>query len=380
MLSSALALLIAAQESTVPIKSPAQAIEAIAQGENVDAAFARLAAQGKPGLWALHDAAKKKSGVERGRLFEAIGRFATPEAEWALIVELKGTDSEGRAGAVRGLVRIKNPKTFSSIARQAESTDEVVRGAVVDGFSALGHSADGSIAALLESKSVVAREVGLRVLVKSGDGPELQEAMIAALKDPEPAIQYQGLLLVQMKKDQSQVYPVAELARSGRDDVACLAVQVIAELGGLTAAGELSSIVADPVTSRGAWMRAARLLRASGDDGFAMMLDAIARTKDDARRSTIAAMAVENVKPAELARAVDLLDDPGPQRAAAGKLILIASGEAGAEVARARIPTALPEMKEAIDRYLAERTSAPKDLAAQLEPDSTPDLGPRQNR
>ena len=80
MLSNVLLLIASQTQLSLP-----QAANAVAQGDNVDQASARLVRAGQQGLWFLHDRAKKESGEARRRLFEAVGRFATGEAEWALL-------------------------------------------------------------------------------------------------------------------------------------------------------------------------------------------------------------------------------------------------------------------------------------------------------
>jgi hypothetical protein len=378
---AAVSLWIVTQNAAVSYKGLTPAIAAIASGDESEAAIAHIKAAGKPGLWAMHDAAKKSSGGPRGRLFEALGRIQTPEAEWALIVELKGADPEGRAGAIRGLVANKNPSTYGSIARQADANEEGIRLAVVDALIAMGPTADKYVPGLLASKSENAREVGLRYLVERGEGTIVGESMVAALRDPAPMIQYQGLKLVERKKDRGQFFTVSELARSQHEEVAGLAVQVLQSLGGYNASSELVAVIADPISKDSAWQRAARVLRSGGADGFAAMLDAIARTKDDDRRSKLANLAVQNVTPDELARAVELLDDPAPARAAAGRAILMSSGEAGAEVAKKRLPSALPELQQEIESYLAERTNrVPAQMNAHLSAAAGEDATPPISR
>lgn len=307
----------------------------IANGSDAEAAGEKVAAMGRPGLWALHEAAKKHEGAARGRLFEAIGRFSSDEAEWALIVELKSADLEARAGAIRGLARMKRAKTAAQVLNAAKVENAEVRDAAATYLKAIGEPGRAHATKLLDSGADHQRGIALAYALAAQDF-DLSNSM----------------------------FRVAELARSNSAEVSELATRVLAKNGGAMAAGELASIVADPATKEIAWLRSAELLTGMGIDGRRELIGAIGRVREDAKRARLAAIAAKDATREEVGAMVELLDDPSPDRREAAKAILLKTGALGREVARAHLARALPELEAAIRAFLAAAPAQPKDLEA----------------
>jgi HEAT repeat protein len=220
-------------------------VEAIATGEDVDGAGDRMVALGKPGLWAIHAAAKKASGETRARLFESIGRFGTDEAEWALIVELKNSDVHGKAGALRGLTRMKRPRTANNVINHAATESALVRDAAADYFVAIGDAAARPHAVkMYGSADAKVRELAVAYAIRTSESTFAAETLPKALRDPSPRVRMLGLELAERAGGKDHIFTIAELARSEESDVSDLAARVLAGVGGAFAATELSSIVA----------------------------------------------------------------------------------------------------------------------------------------
>jgi hypothetical protein len=310
-------------------------VNAIAEGSDVEAAGDRLAAHGRPALWAVHDAAKKHEGAARARLFEAIGRFKSDEAEWALIVELKNGDLEARAGAIRGLGRMARAKTVTQVLGHVNVESASVRDAAAGYLLAIGEPGRGHATKLLSSSAEQQRAIGLAYALSS--------------KDFDVS---------------TSMFRIAELARSENADVSELAARVLAKAGGVTATGELASIVADPVTKEVAWLRSAELLTSMGTDGRRELIGAIGRVRDDAKRGRLGAIAAKGAAREEVQAMVEMLDDPSPERRSAARAILAKTGTLGREVAQAHLPRALPELEAAIRAFLASSPPDSKQLEA----------------
>lgn len=334
------------------------ATDAIARGDDVEPAIARVRSAGKPGLWALHGAAKARSGAERGRLFEAIGRFGTSEAEWALVIELKGSDAQGKAGAVRGLEHVPSASAMAAILRQASAGDELIRDAVLDVLSRRKPT-EAQLERLVGSEDEDARELGLKVVVRDGTEAQAQALIMPSLEHPSARIKHQGVSLAGRAKDRSQIYTLAEIARGPDEHLAAHAVRVLGELGGWNVPSELSAVIADGATRDAAWREAAVVLRNLGKEGFTALLKGMSRVREETRRAELAAIAAEGIGEAQLAAAVDLLEDPESREA--GAHILDHAGDRGAQAAKQRMESALPELHDAISAYLSrERTASAK--------------------
>lgn len=314
-------------------------VSAIADGSEADAASVRIAQLGRSALWSLHDSAKKHEGEARGRLFEAIGRFNNDEAEWALIVELKSADLDGRAGAIRGLARMARAKTLSQVLGHANVEHAAVRIAAALYLASLGEAGKPHAQRLLSSTDDHERAIAL------------EYALHAKGSDFDA-------------RDASSMFRVAELARSEHSDVAELAARVLAKAGGSMAAGELASIVADPITKEVGWLRAAELLVTMEADGRRELIGAIGRTRDDAKRTRLGAIAAKGASREEIGAMVEMLDDPSPDRRSAARAILAKTGTLGREVAKEHLASALPELEAAIKEFLASASGEVKDLEA----------------
>jgi HEAT repeat protein len=342
--------LIAWTLTAAPIPSVHEATRAIAAGESADQAVERLKQAGKPGLWALCDAAKNAHGAERGRLFEAIGAIGTAEAEWALVIELKGGEPEGVAGSVRGLARIQSGSSCGAIVRQAGAKDAQVRDAVAGALVAKKGCGPATIRRLWSSTDELEREMAVRYVVDTHD-PMGAELTTPSLADPSALVRYQGAALAADRHDRTQLYTLADLARGSDERLAVRAARAIAEVGGFGSPGELGAVIADHRTTEGAWREAGRALRTLGKEGFGALVRGISRSKDPARRAALADMASHNLSEVDLLAAVELLEDA--EFGVAGALILDRAGERGRAAASARRATALPELDQAIEHYLS---------------------------
>ena len=346
-----------APAATQPM-SLSRATSAIASGEDVEPAIARVRRAGKPGLWALHGAAKERQGTERGRLFEAIGHFGTSEAEWALVIELKGDDAAGRAGAVRGLEHVPSASALAAIVRQASANDALVRDAVLDVLSRRVPS-QTQLERLASSEDEDSKDVGLKLVVQHGSDALAAAWINPALEHASPRIKHQGVSLVGRVKDRTQIYTLAEIARGPDEHLAAHAVAILGELGGWNVPSELSAVIADASTRDAAWREAAVVLRSLGKEGFTALLRGMSRVREETRRTELAAIAAEGIGEAQLAAAVDLLEDPESREA--GAHILDHAGDKGLQAAKQRMESALPELHDAISAYLSrERTASAK--------------------
>jgi hypothetical protein len=315
----ALALVLAVSASDSDCRSVTCTVNAVAQGD-LDAAK-RTAALGRPGLWALHEAAKNQSGEARGHLFAAIGDFASEEAEWALTMELKGGDQHGRAGAIRGLA--KRGRATNAVLRAAQTDHPVVREAAAQYLFALGET--GAIHAA---------------------------RMLATGSDTERALALTYVLRAEANVLSASIFRIAELARSMNAQVAELAVSALAKNGGTVALLELASIVSDSESTELAWRRAGETLAGLGAEGRRELIGAIGRMRDETRKIALSELAANGATKADVEAMVELLDDPSADRRAAAKVILARTGALGKEVARARLSSALPELEAAIRELL----------------------------
>lgn len=356
--------LIAWTLTAAPILSVHEATRAIAAGESAEQAVERLKQAGKPGLWALCDAAKNAHGVERGRLFEAIGAIGTAEAEWALIIELKGSEPDGVAGAVRGLAKTQSAGSCGAITRLASAKDAQVRDAVAAALVAKKGCGPATVRRLWSSTDELEREMAIRYVVEAHD-PLGAELTAPSLADPSALVRYQGAALAADRHDRSQLYTLADLARAADERLAVRAARAIAEVGGFGSPGELGAVIADHRTTEGAWREAGRALRTLGKEGFGALVRGISRAKDPTRRAALADIASQDLSEVDLLAAVELLEDA--EFGVAGALILDRAQDRGRAAAAARRATALPELDQAIEHYLSGvRTppAAPEGLVA----------------
>jgi len=333
-------------EAPPPPLSVPQAIAAIGRDEDVDRAVTRLRAAGKPGVWALHGAAKEAHATERGRLFEGIGRVGGSEAEWALITELSGSDANGVVGAVRGLARLGEPRVVGNLLRHATSAQEPVRDAIVEALAQYGMS-PAQLDALLAHEREEARETAVRTLARAGTAAQRSAAIPAAMADPAPRVRRAALALVVAAKDQSQVFTIAELARGSDPVLAIEAVRALQALGGWNVPGMLSAVVAHPSTQPAVRVEAATVLRAMDRAGLNALVKASSEVKAPEALYDIAARALSG---GDLDAVIELLEDPAHRTASTA--ILDRVGALSAQQATARQATALPELHAAIAAYL----------------------------
>ncbi|MFO0727837.1 MAG: hypothetical protein U1E65_28925 [Myxococcota bacterium] len=353
---------IALSLAAAPSLSVPGAIAAIADDQDTAAAIARLRQAGKPGLWALADAAKKASGKAKGRLFLAIGGFGGPEAEWALFVELKDSDPEGVAGAVRGLGQGSGPSSCSSVLSLAGSSEGIVRDAVVEALVQKKGCGAASIKRLYGSPSELGRETALRYVVAANDpvGAELQNE---ALGDASGRVRAQAAELAAVRHDKSQLYTLSDIAKGPDEAAGQAAARAITAIGGFSAPNELAAVIADARTTQPAWRAAALGLRTLGNEGYRALLKGMARTKDPARREAVAEIAAHALSDADVQAAVELLEDA--ELSLAGAAILDRAGDRAVSIAEARRASALPELEAGIVDYLKHRSARPpQDLAA----------------
>lgn len=317
MLSAILLLAVSAPDTDC--RSVSCTVSAIAEGD-ADAAK-KISAHGRPGLWALHDAAKKSRGEARGHLFAAIGRFDSEEAEWAMSMELKNSDLHGRAGAIRGL------------AKNARATSAVLRAANVD------HPA--------------VREAAASYLVELGEAGSMHAMrLLSEGSDAERAVALAFVLTAETGAFSSSIFRIAELARSSHPAVSELSLSALAKFGGAVATAELASIVSDVEAKEESWKRAAEHLAAMGGEGRRELIGAIGRVRDEERRTKLGELAADGATKEDVEAMVELLDDPSADRRAAAKVIIGRTGQLGKDVARARMASALPELEAAIRELL----------------------------
>jgi hypothetical protein len=338
--------------------SLSQAAQAVAQGESVDEASSRLLRAGQQGLWLLHDRAKKEQGESRARLFELVGRFATAEAEWALLQELKKGPLEGRIGALRGL---GHSKSTSSLLRQAGHVQADLRAVLAESLVAAGSVSEKQLRDLAASEHEGAREVALRYLTLLDPSPLARELGAAALRDPSPGVVNQALALAARVKDASQIYTLADIARSAPEATAELAVSAMAAIDDRSSSNELGSVIGFAASSDRAWRRAAEALR---DRSRGLLARAVARAPD-ARRREIAHLASQGAEPSHYEPVIDLLDDPSLDVREAALVMLSYGGAAARSAGEARLATPLlPELAAGIQGFLAAPPSTPPEAVS----------------
>lgn len=356
-----LAFLTALSVANVQFASPGSAAEAIAQGHNTDAAFARIKGAGRKGLWALHDVAKRHQGKERGRAFEAIGRFANEEAEWALISELKTTDVDAKAGAIRGLGHLRKPSLYRYITAAANSPEPAMRDAAVAAMTEIGGAS--IIDALLDGPNPHGREVALRVLEARGHGTQLEKGIQVAMSSSDPVLLYEGVSLMAKSEDSAYSGTLKRLARGGDEKLALHAIDVLVEIRKLNAGYVLADIAADPDVSENVWRRAAEALAKFAEEAFLADVEALATAHPD-RKPQLLEQLIGKPSDEALGRAMELLTDRIPARAEIGELILERAGDRAHTVAFKKIEIARAPVRRALVGFL--RKHARGKYAAEL--------------
>jgi hypothetical protein len=337
-------------------QNPKEAVQAIAAGEDSEAAVESLKAAGKPGLWALHGAAKDAKGVERTRLFAAIGKMGGSDAEWALVVELKSGDAAGKLGAIAGLGKLEGAGITATLLSQAGASNAEVRAALVDVLVERKIS-PAQLEALQKSDREEARETGVRYLAGAGSTADMTAAIPGALADRSMLVRRAGLRLVAKAKDPTRVFTIAEMARGTDPALAIDAIHALRDLGGFSVPGELAAIASRAQGAPEVKKEAALALRAQGRAGMNALVGAIGRLSNKQQVAELSIVAAADLKPEEMDAVIDLLEDSATQGASAA--ILDQVGEAGRKRAEARLQTALPELHTAITAYLAKPPSPP---------------------
>lgn len=334
---------------TSPTLSLPQAADAVARGEDLEDATARLLAGKKHGLWVLHDRAKNERGEARQRLFEVIGRFGSSEAEWALLQELKSGPIAGRLGAVRGLAHAKTPGAKSSLLRAAGSAQEDLRQAIAESLLLSGGLSDKQLRDLTSSASDSSREIAVRYLALTERTPLAVEIAAASLRDRSARVVDSALVLAGHVKDPAQIYTLAEIARTSPEHLAIRALEAMSTLESYAAASELGSVVASEGATERAWRRATELLR---DRDRTQLVRAMARASRS-RRAEVARIGAESSEPKDFEPVLDMLDDPSADVREAALELLGHSGAAGRTAAEARLKEPLlPELEETIRNFL----------------------------
>jgi hypothetical protein len=341
----------------------ADAAESIAAGLDDGAALTRLRSAGNKGLWALADVAKVKTGAERGRVFEAIGAFAGPDAEWALVVELRKADPEAKAGVLRGVARLGASKLTRHVIEGLADPEPAVRAGALDAAVLLGARVRSDVLALLRAPEVMKRAAALRYVARVNHRGLLEEAVPVGLRDVAPEVQAEAIPLAVRSRDAAHAPALAKLARSADAHVAVLAVDALGALRGVNGAFDLGAIASDRASIEPAWLAAAASLRGLGAAGLPAFVELLERAEPE-RHARVVELFPANATDDELGVLVSMLADPRAPRASIARGLLISVGDRGSDVAFERLGTAPATERTAIVDFLASRAEA--DFAARL--------------
>jgi HEAT repeat protein len=149
-------------------------------GRDGEAAERALARQSSPeAMRAIHEAAKKKSGLARARLLTVVGRREGPEEVALLLEAAKDPDEAVRSAALLGLAGQKDPAILPVLLEAAERGPEKVRPAAVLGCLRFGR-------AIEEKDRAAALRVYERALSLAARNEEKIEAIqgLGRLADP----------------------------------------------------------------------------------------------------------------------------------------------------------------------------------------------------